>query len=1372
MAKVLIAQSTSSWLALPDYGAERALLKTSGGKLICFYHQGSTDSIVYNTSDDDGATWNGEVTAILRTDIGTQDIDGFSVCKDSNDDILLVCNGDSNRRLYFRKLTYGSGTWSLGSVVLISSTYSYTCPVICRRSNGDIWVTGRVSSTKRIPAFYSTNEGANWTDKSFTPASPDLTNYATDVDIIAKGTYIWIFTYCRWASSVSRIRVYEYDSSFDTGTDINTSTGVSGNIGSICALKITDTNIWVAGRTSVGIKIYNYNGSIWDSGTALTTNGSIDQFPTLSNVNSLPWMAWIDNYDYVKYRNYDGVSWQVSVQIDYTGNQLEPVIALPSDSSKFYVTWGDYSSPKNLWIDKYSNIITIIKTILSDIKFKGTIPQTILSDLKFLNCPYTLNLIPTMTSNTTPNGVASVINFIPPHDAYFAFDHAIGLYNKWLCNGITGWLQYQFILPKIIEQYTIQEPGEVAELNRMPKDWTFKGSNDGSSWDILDIRINEPTWSTSEKRTYQFANNVSYLYYRIDITTNEGNANYVVIGELEMMEYLYQPLNNSFESWSSVGNPGVTSGVCDNWTDCPINGGTSTRQTNAPTGGGTYSVNIRSNAAGNVSSIGGIVSDEFYLINNTLTFWHVQPESLNVIITFYLLDSSDNILMTQVITPSMSWIQQSIDVSAYINQNVKVKFTQHTNQESYGFATFIDLVTLEGKVIIQQSILSDINFISNQQTILSDVNFKGIISKNILSDIEFITALPTKKTILSDVHFISVIEVLSNINNKFNLVKQSLTNVLNKINIVILSVKDITNTFNMVKGQLLNVLNDFRTHKLGINNVNNDVRFIKDFQFPGQTIPGAIGFQSLGKTYIHLYINGTEQTDVDVDSITIRKMLDSTHNASFDLARKYDSLAPLTESIVEIYYQNSISLIPNWKLYRGHIVSVTPSENPEYITVNCNDKYWKQNQSNVYFHVGHRPTDDAELYYERILDALTSEFSWTPGIGNFVPDTMDLFTDNESDAITKLIQECGNYGWYYDENWNKQLWTSGQGSIIQIERQPLGQNLNLYHLLNHQFTKSAESIINKFRVQLGDKVIRNYNSTGAAKQFSSYLYSTYITMLTPAWDKQYEILAKDSPTGYGWDYHLPEDDGKYKDVFKKFHLPGLNKSTASWSDTYPTCFKVFDVLGSFWLYGHLNKTITEGFTIDFENVLVTFNEPLYFFTTDNHGEITSIRSALIEINMWKKTSYSSTQNPNDNPETDITNPLMFFTSKMGDYPIEILKELNLSNFSIQIGGTFTDINGVTQYIPSWDDIIFATDYANWQLSKICDEKITGTIELTLDAVCFYNIDLSKRIYIPGITDEPMNIIEMSYNMNSFIVTISLENSRGYNRTISKPTRGE
>jgi len=95
-----------------------------------------------------------------------------------------------------------------------------------------------------------------------------------------------------------------------------------------------------------------------------------------------------------------------------------------------------------------------------------------------------------------------------------------------------------------------------------------------------------------------------------------------------------------------------------------------------------------------------------------------------------------------------------------------------------------------------------------------------------------------------------------------------------------------------------------------------------------------------------------------------------------------------------------------------------------------------------------------------------------------------------------------------------------------------------------------------------------------------------------------------------------------------------------------------------------------------------------------------------------------------------------------------------------------------EIIPAWDDTNFAKDFANWKLSQICDKKIKGTISLTLDALCYYNIDLSKRIYIEGITEVPMNISSITYNISNFTVNIELESFRYYKRSVSLQSRGE
>ena len=657
-----------------------------------------------------------------------------------------------------------------------------------------------------------------------------------------------------------------------------------------------------------------------------------------------------------------------------------------------------------------------------------------------------------------------------------------------------------------------------------------------------------------------------------------------------------------------------------------------------------------------------------------------------------------------------------------------------------------------------QTITSDalITAVINK-TILSDTKIKVIdIPETILSDATIVLAPPIQKTILSDAK--ACIGILYDVNNKVNFVSQILYNINNKFTSVIGVLSNINNFINTVIRVISDVNNDFRTKKLVLNNVNNDIRFLYSWQKAADN-----SLQSLGKTYITVSIGGVLQTDIDVDTINISKGLNASHTASFDLGRAYDSTKPAMEATVVIKYNN-------WTLYSGYITQIAPADGPEKIRINCQDEYWKQNKTNVYYQVGHKPTDDKDLYYNTFSEALTTQHGWTPGIGNFVPETLNNFAVGKSDAISNIIQECGIYGWFYDIDATKKLWVAGQGATINLQRQSLGTNINLYSVISHSFDESVEDIVNKFRVQMGEKIIGKFNSTGGSQTYTGYNYTSFGCMAVPSWNGAYELLAKNSGSGEGWNWHKPSNGTLYQDVFKKYSLPGLNPELSSWSDRYPPKIEVNSWSGMQLYVGDVKYsygTLEAGFSIDYEKGILTMNEGFYLGATDANGELYSIRAPQIHLSLWKKNYYTYTLDSGDDPETDISNPQMFFTNKMGSYSDTIIKDLNLSSLSIQIGGQYG-----TEFIPSWDDTSFAHDVADWELSKQCDKKIKGNIEITLDALCFYGIDLTKRIYISGITDEIMNITDISYNMNNFTVRLTLENSRYFNRTVSLPSHGE
>ena len=149
------------------------------------------------------------------------------------------------------------------------------------------------------------------------------------------------------------------------------------------------------------------------------------------------------------------------------------------------------------------------------------------------------DLTPLMTANNTPSpNVVSASSALWP--AYGAFAHSVvfGIGQVWLSeNGqTTGWLKFDFGSGNthIVLKYTLSFYSG-SSVTRAPKSWTLQGSNNDVDWDVLDTQTNVIAWSSSEMRTYSFANSTDYRYYKLNITANQGDNDYVTVGELELI---------------------------------------------------------------------------------------------------------------------------------------------------------------------------------------------------------------------------------------------------------------------------------------------------------------------------------------------------------------------------------------------------------------------------------------------------------------------------------------------------------------------------------------------------------------------------------------------------------------------------------------------------------------------------------------------------------------------------------------------------------------------------------------------------------------------------------------------------------------------
>ncbi|MGP3922786.1 GH92 family glycosyl hydrolase [Streptomyces sp. 8N616] len=92
---------------------------------------------------------------------------------------------------------------------------------------------------------------------------------------------------------------------------------------------------------------------------------------------------------------------------------------------------------------------------------------------------------------------------------------------KWLAFEKTAWLEFDLDEPVKVVRYALTSANDAA--GRDPKDWTLKGSNDGSNWKDLDTHEGEVFEKRHETKEYGFENTEAYRHYRLDISRNAGD---------------------------------------------------------------------------------------------------------------------------------------------------------------------------------------------------------------------------------------------------------------------------------------------------------------------------------------------------------------------------------------------------------------------------------------------------------------------------------------------------------------------------------------------------------------------------------------------------------------------------------------------------------------------------------------------------------------------------------------------------------------------------------------------------------------------------------------------------------------------------------
>lgn len=142
-------------------------------------------------------------------------------------------------------------------------------------------------------------------------------------------------------------------------------------------------------------------------------------------------------------------------------------------------------------------------------------------------------LIPEMTSNSTPSGVASASDEATYNSVVYYAYHAFADDNLWWHSGVSVkpmWISYKFDTPKVVKKFTLENVYD--ESAGFVNSFKLQASNDNSTWVDLDTYTNSNV--KGAKSTFNVSNESSYLYYRIYVVSIHDSIDYVRIKRIQM----------------------------------------------------------------------------------------------------------------------------------------------------------------------------------------------------------------------------------------------------------------------------------------------------------------------------------------------------------------------------------------------------------------------------------------------------------------------------------------------------------------------------------------------------------------------------------------------------------------------------------------------------------------------------------------------------------------------------------------------------------------------------------------------------------------------------------------------------------------------
>lgn len=441
----------------------------------------------------------------------------------------------------------GATATNAGTYTLTIALNDPTSMVWSDMTNQDKTYTYTIAKKSVTIPTVSSNLTYNGTQQAPTITNPDSAWMTTsgDTEATNAGTYTVTFTLndttnTEWSDTTTAAKSISWSiakasqtisaSPSTVSLDGNTQTAsvtVSGANTSLSATS-SDSNVATASGTSSPITITAVaNGSAtisiqaqansnYEASNTVTVAASVALTPTGSTVTPTDdiqtWLHCANVWD----KSYTTLN---EVFADST-----TLLALISSNNAV-----DYMKRSTTW----ASAVTENSTAMTDIGANDYCANALLSDntwsTAICNSTYfesVLNVkVPTMTSNTTPNGyIVSVSNKLNnDFDGFYAFDGINDIQNHYWLPSTTSplqWIEIQF--PYAVNVKKVNIYNFYASNNGYScKDITVQGSNDGNTWtNIEDITLQD----NNNLQTFNITNDQKYNRYRLNVKSNYGAA--------------------------------------------------------------------------------------------------------------------------------------------------------------------------------------------------------------------------------------------------------------------------------------------------------------------------------------------------------------------------------------------------------------------------------------------------------------------------------------------------------------------------------------------------------------------------------------------------------------------------------------------------------------------------------------------------------------------------------------------------------------------------------------------------------------------------------------------------------------------------------